>query len=110
MINLITKSITKLFGTKSERDIRELSPYVDKVNAEFAKLQALSNDELRAVTTELKKAIGDRLQDIDTKLAGLHQQIVDVFDAHGVRLTSPHFLHVATRAGWTAPPAGAGKE
>jgi len=38
---------------------------------------------------------------------GLHQQIVDVFDAGGVRLTSPHFLHVATRAGWSAPPAGA---
>ena len=24
----------------------------------------------------------------------LHQHIVDVFEAHGVRLTSPHFMHV----------------
>ena len=41
---------------------------------------------------------------------GLHQQIGDVFDAHGVRLTSPHFLHVATRAGWSGAPANAGRE
>jgi len=29
----------------------------------------------------------------------LHQNVLDVFDAAGVRLTSPHFLHVATGAG-----------
>lgn len=39
----------------------------------------------------------------------LHQRVLDVFDAAGVRLTSPHFLHVATRQGWPArsgEPAG----
>lgn len=36
----------------------------------------------------------------------LHQQVLDVFDAAGVRLTSPHFLHVATRQGWAAEKAG----
>jgi len=40
---------------------------------------------------------------------GLHQQIVDVFGASGVRLTSPHFMHVATRAGWSAPATNTGK-
>lgn len=40
---------------------------------------------------------------------GLHQQIVDAFGAQGVSLTAPHFMHVATRAGWSAPPAGADK-
>ncbi|MEW7848695.1 mechanosensitive ion channel domain-containing protein [Massilia aurea] len=33
----------------------------------------------------------------------LHQQVLDVFDAHGVRLTSPHYQHVALREGWPAP-------
>ena len=40
---------------------------------------------------------------------GLHQEIVDAFGAQGVSLTAPHFMHVATRAGWSAPPAGVGK-
>lgn len=40
---------------------------------------------------------------------GLHQQIVDAFGAQGVSLTAPHFMHVATRAGWSAPPASADK-
>jgi len=75
MINLITKGITKLFGTKSDRDIKELYPYVDKVNAEFAKLQDLSNDALRNVTVELKHAIAQHLQGIDTQLADLNHQV-----------------------------------
>ncbi|WP_128546627.1 preprotein translocase subunit SecA [Larkinella soli] len=75
MINLITKGITKLFGTKSDRDIRELLPYVEKVNAEFSKLQSLSNDELRQVTAELKQTIAQRLQGIDSQLADLQQQV-----------------------------------
>ncbi|GAB3321357.1 preprotein translocase subunit SecA [Larkinella ripae] len=77
MINLITKGITKLFGTKSDRDIRELLPYVDKVNAEFQKLQSLSNDELRNVTAELKQIIAQRLQPIDTQLTDLQKQVAD---------------------------------
>jgi preprotein translocase subunit SecA len=77
MINLITKSITKLFGTKSDRDMRDLLPYVDKVNAEFQKLQSLSNDELRNMTAELKQVIAQRLQPIDTQVADLHQQVTD---------------------------------
>ncbi|RIV22372.1 preprotein translocase subunit SecA [Fibrisoma montanum] len=70
MINFIAK----LFGTKSQRDIKELLPYVEKVNAEFARLKDLSNDELRQASAELKARIADELQDIDNQLADLTQQ------------------------------------
>jgi preprotein translocase subunit SecA len=70
MINLIAK----FFGTKSQRDIKELLPYVEKVNAEFAKLKDLSNDELRQVSAALKAQIADELADIDTQLAELTEQ------------------------------------
>ena len=39
MLDIITKGITKIFGTKSERDLKELTPYVGKVNDEYNKLQ-----------------------------------------------------------------------
>ncbi|QJW88297.1 preprotein translocase subunit SecA [Spirosoma taeanense] len=70
MINLIAK----FFGTKSQRDIKELLPYVEQVNAEFARLKDLSNDELRQVSAELKAQIADELADIDNQLAQLSEQ------------------------------------
>ncbi|MHA4737545.1 preprotein translocase subunit SecA [Dyadobacter sp. MSC1_007] len=71
------KIFSKLFGTKSERDLKELTPYVDKINAEYALLASLSNDELRAQSTDLKKHIADSLQPIDDQIAVLKQQAAD---------------------------------
>ncbi len=70
MINFIAK----FFGTKSQRDIKELLPYVEKVNAEFAQLKDLSNDELRQFSAEIKAQIADELADIDGQLAELTEQ------------------------------------
>ena len=75
MIKFITKGISSLFGTKAERDLKELNPYIGKVNAEFVKLKTISNDELRGKTTELKTYIAGQLQGIDDKINDLRQQI-----------------------------------
>jgi preprotein translocase subunit SecA len=42
--------LTKVFGSKSERDIKALQPIVIKINEEYSKLSVLSNDELRNKT------------------------------------------------------------
>lgn len=68
MLNFLTKSITKVFGTKSERDVKSLSPYIQKTNDEFAKLRGLSHDEFRNQTIELKAYIAKQLADIDSKI------------------------------------------
>ncbi len=75
MIGLLTKGITKIFGTKSERDIKEVMPYVEKANLEFEKLQDISHDDLRRKTEELKLKISDRLAEIDTRMQDLHKQV-----------------------------------
>ncbi len=46
--------ISKLFGSKSERDVKSIQPLVEKIKGEFAKLENLSNDELRAKTLDFK--------------------------------------------------------
>ena len=73
MFNFLTKGITKIFGTKSEKDIKSLTPYVEATNAEFAKLAHLSNDEFRQQTVELKNIIAERLSDIDREIAELRE-------------------------------------
>ena len=47
----------KLFGNKYDKDVKEITPLVDEINEEFAKLNSLSNDELRAKTAEFKNQI-----------------------------------------------------
>ncbi len=73
MINLIAK----LFGTKSQRDLKDLLPYVEKVNTEFAQLKDLSNDALRQISAELKAHIATELSDIDNQLSELSEQATD---------------------------------
>ena len=66
--------ISKLFGSKSERDVKALLPIVEKVKAEYAKLDGITNDELRAKTAALKQVITGRLADIDSKLHDIRSQ------------------------------------
>jgi len=44
-------AISKLFGgNKSEKDVKKISPQVEKINQFFDQYQSLSNDELRNKT------------------------------------------------------------
>jgi preprotein translocase subunit SecA len=63
--------LAKIFGSKSERDIKALQPLVTQINEEYAKLATVSNDELRNKTIEFKATIAAALADIDTKIADI---------------------------------------
>ena len=51
--------LKSIFGNKSQRDLREIQPIVNQINKIYPTLEALSNDELRARITEIKKALKD---------------------------------------------------
>jgi len=75
--------LTKIFGSKSERDIKLVQPLVVKINEEYAKLSSISNDELRGKTIEFKERIATFLTDIDAKIAGLKADAEsDALDLH----------------------------
>lgn len=71
------KFIAKLFGTKSEKDIKRMMPLVEMTKQEFEALSSLSNDDLRNKTRELETRIAAALQSIDDQVASLHKQIAD---------------------------------
>ena len=77
MFDIIAKGIAKVFGTKSEKDIKVILPLVEQINAEYAKLSSLSHDELRAKSQELKASINEALKHIDDEVAALQKQIDD---------------------------------
>ncbi len=74
MINLLNKAITSIFGNKSDRDIKSVLPLVAQINEEYAKLSNLSNDALRAKTTEFKDRIRAFLKETDDQLASLRSE------------------------------------
>jgi preprotein translocase subunit SecA len=69
------KLIAKIFGTKSEKDIKRMTPLVEATKKEGEKLPALSNDELRQQTLEVQNHINAHLKPIDDQIAGLHKEI-----------------------------------
>lgn len=69
------KFIAKIFGTKSEKDIKTLMPLVDKINQEYAQFAGISDDELRKKTTDIQEQINAALKGIDDQIAALHQKI-----------------------------------
>ena len=67
MFDWITKGVGKVFGTKADRDLKLLLPYVDLINIEFLKLEKISDDELRARTKGLKTLIKDEIPSETTR-------------------------------------------
>ena len=51
--------ISKLFGNKYDKDVKEITPIIEKINFEFSKLSTLTNDDLRQKTSDFKNQIID---------------------------------------------------
>ncbi len=75
MLELLNKSLTKIFGgTKQDKDVKASAPIIVQINDEYAKLQSLSNNELRAKTVDFKKRIAEYVVEIDTNILDLKSQ------------------------------------
>jgi preprotein translocase subunit SecA len=73
-ISAILKSI---FGTKSERDLKSITPYVGEINAFYEKFDSLSHDGLRAETRRLKDLIRESIAGDEERMAELRAQLED---------------------------------
>ena len=67
--------IGKLFGNKNTRDMREIQPWVEKVKKAYPAIEALTNDELRAKTQELKERIRQSATEENAKIAELKAKV-----------------------------------
>ena len=67
--------LKKLFGNKSQRDLKEIQPIVDKINAIYPTLASLSNDELRARVTKVKEELKASKADKEKEISDLKAEI-----------------------------------
>ncbi|MCP4369030.1 MAG: preprotein translocase subunit SecA [Deltaproteobacteria bacterium] len=63
---MITGLLTKVFGSKNERELKKLQPIIENVNAFEPEIQALSDEQLKAQTVLFKQRLenGESLDDI----------------------------------------------
>jgi preprotein translocase subunit SecA len=82
MANFLEKIFSKLFGSKSERELKKMMPIVEAINAEYEKLKSLSNDELRHKTQFFKNSIKEYLREIDEQIETLQTSAASIGDVH----------------------------
>ncbi len=70
--------LSKMFGNKSQRDLREIMPYVDKVKAIYPEIEVLSNDALRARTEGLKQRLSDAVAADKQRIAELKASVEQI--------------------------------
>jgi preprotein translocase subunit SecA len=63
---MVMSLLTKVFGSKNERELKKLQPAVDRINALEPAMQAMSDAELRAQTGRFKERVerGEALDDL----------------------------------------------
>ncbi len=58
-MDILTGLIKLFFGSKADKDRKEVEPYLVKIKEIYPSIKALSNDELRAHSAELRRRIAE---------------------------------------------------
>ncbi|NOS84138.1 MAG: preprotein translocase subunit SecA [Ignavibacteria bacterium] len=69
--------LKKIFPSKHEKDVKELLPIVEEINEHYKELASLSDDELRAKTTEFKELIRKNTQELEDKIVELRSKLTN---------------------------------
>ena len=67
--------IKKVFGTKSDRDMKKIRPILEKVLAAYETVDKLDNDGLRAHAAELKRRLGEVEKPFEDRIAEIKLQL-----------------------------------
>lgn len=70
-MDILASLIKTVFGSKADKDRKQIEPYVEKIKAVYPTIEALSNDELRARSQNLKKQIADYIAADEARIVEL---------------------------------------
>jgi preprotein translocase subunit SecA len=71
----ISNVLKNFFGSKSQRDIKEVLPVVNKIREIYPTIEKLSNDQLRAKTNEIKDFVRISAKEKEEHIRELKKQI-----------------------------------
>ena len=70
-MDILSNLIKLVFGSKADKDRKEIEPYIAKIKAIYPSIEKLSNDELRAYSDDLKRQIADYIAGDETLIVEL---------------------------------------
>ncbi len=70
-MNIFESILKVFFGSKSDKDRKEIEPYVEAIKAIYPQIEGLTNDELRARSAALRAAIADHIRPDEERIKGL---------------------------------------
>jgi preprotein translocase subunit SecA len=71
---MLTGLLSGVFGTRHDRERKRVQPIVDEVNEHYARLQTISDDELRGQTERFRARIREITSDIEARIADLRNR------------------------------------
>ena len=67
--------IKLLFGSKADKDRKEVQPYIDRIKAVYPTIEKLTNDELRAHSAGLMRQIADHIADDEARIVEMQARL-----------------------------------
>ena len=71
---MLKRVISAVMGTRHERERKKIQPIVDEINAEYARLQSVSDEELRAQTAKFREILRERTGELEARVSSLREQ------------------------------------
>ena len=90
-MSIFSKIVTKVFGKKSDKDLKILYPVIDQINEKYNKLSSLSDENLKERFNKIKSDLSNLIssnkekltsenlndEDIDSKLYLIEKEFLD---------------------------------
>lgn len=78
----IASILKKVFGSKADRDLKQIRPILNKVLEAYGPIDKLTNDELRAKTEELKTRLRDCEAPFEKRIAEIKAKMEEDIPVH----------------------------
>jgi preprotein translocase subunit SecA len=80
---MVSNIVTKIFGSKHERDTKKIRPMVEEINQLYEQYKSLSDEELKGKTGEFRNRIRERTVEMDEQLEELKEEFAGI-KTHGL--------------------------
>jgi len=71
---MLTGLLSGVFGTRHDRERKRVQPIVDEINEQYARLQTISEEELRGQTEKFRARIREVTSEIEARIADLRNR------------------------------------
>jgi preprotein translocase subunit SecA len=71
---MLTGLLSGVFGTRHDRERKRVQPIVDEINEQYARLQTISDEELRGQTEKFRARVQEVTSEIEARIAALRDR------------------------------------